>query len=508
MVAAVSLLVAPESASATAGRGAPALPADGSIKDLFVANSQKNISSMWGPSLAVTKSNTIVAFGECDRSASSHDPWMCYRRSMTGGETWESLETLYPCGSPAALYSAATDTLFVFFGECGPPTSAGPPYGLTAVSCASSNVHWRYNASLEHLRNTNIAKPGSPLGVRICEGAVKPSAGDGLAVGMPPDQSEPCPAMDLRWKIEGPPTNYVRHMDTGLCLTIPPRKSAVLQTCGAGKGEGQQFIWNGDTLKLAPGMFRSGECLGYLNKSIDSGSTHIVADKSAAAAAGKPGKLCTQTQDLYCNRTRHRQVLEGYPKCKACLGAHAAELKSAKCTPEQMEFYCGYPIGPAPTVGPKGEKSPPKGASTVVMRSTDSGSTFSAPELINVTNTWGPHYTGNDLAHGIELVQDGPHKGRLAIARRYDGVKSVAAEFSRSYVLYSDTHGLTWSAGELLPRKFCSKILVLVLGSFVPLGTSVTDALCGTLPSVVGWTECQVAAGGLAVRGSNAEHIG
>merc|ERR1712232_699219 len=55
---------------------------------------------------------------------------------------------------------------------------------------------------------------------------------------------------------------------------------------------------------------------------------------------------------------------------------------------------------------------------------------------------------------------NGPHKGRLAMARRYDCCKSVADAFSRSFVLYSDDIGKTWSAGELLP---------------------------------IGWTECQVA---------------
>ena len=69
------------------------------------------------------------------------------------------------------------------------------------------------------------------------------------------------------------------------------------------------------------------------------------------------------------------------------------------------------------------------------------GLSWTAPELINVTNTWGPHYAGNDVAHGIEMVAAGPHKGRLVIARRYDGTKDVADYFSRSYVLYSDDHG-------------------------------------------------------------------
>lgn len=469
---------------------APPLPADGSIVDLFRASgpgggTEKNISSMWGPSLIVAGNNTVIAFGECDRSPSSHDPWMGLVRSLDGGSTWQPRQTLYGCGSPAALYSAASETIFVFFGECaGASQPPGPPYGLTSMSCAGGSVHWGYNATTQHLRSAVIQPPESPLGVKICEGGVKPIAGDGLGVGMSPDQPESCPAADLRWKIEGPPTYFVRHVDTGLCLTIPPRKSAVLQPCGLSKGEGQKFIWEGGTLKLAKGMFRAGECLGFIKKSTavvgaaaDAAPSSLLGSSVVAAETAKPSKLCTVTQVLYCNSSRFRQVLEGYPKCKACLGAHAAQLKSAKCSDEQMKNFCGHPVGacgrgphrlialpaprqlnckgsfacvcvvggsragPAPRVGPNGERSPPTGSNVVVMRSTDTGRSWSSPVPILVTNTWGPHYAGNDLAHGIELVQDGPHKGRLAIARRYDGTKSVAAAFSRSFVLFSDNGG-------------------------------------------------------------------
>ena len=69
-------------------------------------------------------------------------------------------------------------------------------------------------------------------------------------------------------------------------------------------------------------------------------------------------------------------------------GAHATELKDTKCTPEQMENFCGGPVGPAPRVGPSGEKTPPPGSDVLFMRSTDSGATFSDPVPINVTNTW------------------------------------------------------------------------------------------------------------------------
>ena len=120
---------------------------------------------MWGPSLIVTKNNTIVAFGECDRSPSSHDPFMAFTRSHDGGSTWEPSTTLYGCGSPAGLYSRSTDTIFVFFGECGAPTPhpSNLGHGLSAMSCKGGSVHWQYNATTKQLHNTRIAPPGSPL---------------------------------------------------------------------------------------------------------------------------------------------------------------------------------------------------------------------------------------------------------------------------------------------------------------------------------------------------------
>lgn len=86
--------------------------------------------------------------------------------------------------------------------------------------------------------------------------------------------------------------------------------------------------------------------------------------------------------------------------------------------------------------------------------------TWSTPQLLSVTNSPGEHYTGGGLNHGIQL-RNGPHKGRLAMARRFDCRPAGAGtkEYMRSYVLFSD-NGSDWHAGELLPE---------------------------------GWTECQVA---------------
>lgn len=347
---------------------------------------------------------------------------------------------------------------------------------LTPAAFVNATVHMhmhmpthihRYNATSQHLLNVRIpSKVGSGLGVAVCEGSVKPSPGDELAVGMLPNQAEPCPPVDLEWGID-PSSGRVVHVDTGLCLTIPPRASAKLEVCGNADGEGQKFVWNAEdgTLQLAPGMFRSGQCLGYVNKtSTMDGAMPMVPRNDGYAIKNVHTPLynkCAAMQDLYCNASRFRDVLEGYPRCKACLSQHASDLKKdASCTTQQMAEYCGGPVGPAPRVGPNGEKRPPAGAAMMVMSSTDDGLSWTQPAPIRVNNTWGPAYAGNGVAHGVELVADGPHKGRLAMARRYDVIKSTANAFSRSFVLYSDDHGANWVAGDLLP---------------------------------IGWTECQVA---------------
>ena len=145
----------------------------------------KNITSMWGPSLTLTKHNTTLAFGECDRSPTRHEGWIGLRRSPDGGSTWGPLQNLLPYGSPVALYSHTTDTVFVFFGEGSAPKPAGPPFGISGVPCGGGTTGWTYDASgAKHLANMAIAAPGSPLGVVVCEGAVNASSGDGLGVGV------------------------------------------------------------------------------------------------------------------------------------------------------------------------------------------------------------------------------------------------------------------------------------------------------------------------------------
>ena len=79
------------------------------------------------------------------------------------------------------------------------------------------------------------------------------------------------------------------------------------------------------------------------------------------------------------------------------------------------------------------------------------------PWVLQVNNSIGPHYGGNGLNHGIQ-IQNGPHKGRLAFAERFDcpGVDE-SAPYWRSYVLYSDDEGKTWTTGQLLPEGWTGK---------------------------------------------------
>ena len=52
---------------------------------------------------------------------------------------------------------------------------------------------------------------------------------------------------------------------------------------------------------------------------------------------------------------------------------------------------------------------------------------------------WVAADAGGGLAHGIEMVQEGPHKGRLALARHFDcDPNGDPPELQRDFVLYSD----------------------------------------------------------------------
>ena len=54
-------------------------------------------------------------------------------------------------------------------------------------------------------------------------------------------------------------------------------------------------------------------------------------------------------------------------------------------------------------------------------------------------DVWVAADAGGGLAHGIEMVQEGPHKGRLALARHFDcDPNGDPPELQRDFVLYSD----------------------------------------------------------------------
>ena len=179
--------------------------------------------------------------------------------------------------------------------------------------------------------------------------------------------------------------------------------------------------------------------------------------------------------------------------CLKCEHEHAAALKnSSACADDpgdKMERFCGAapaPPGP-PAPGPHPHPHPPPGppidiykpiwahqlpqltpaqlakCESSLSKSTDDGQTWSAPSLLQVNNSLGPHYIGGGLNHGIQL-RGGPHAGRLAMARRFDCHAAMGdhgmQQYFHSYILFSDDNGEHWTAGQLSPQ---------------------------------GWTECQVA---------------
>ena len=90
---------------------------------------------------------------------------------------------------------------------------------------------------------------------------------------------------------------------------------------------------------------------------------------------------------------------------------------------------------------------------TGLSKSTDDGRTWSEPALLQINGTLSPHYGGGSgLGHGV-VLQHGPHKGRLVLARRYGSRGMSTAEgAAHSFVIYSDDDGGHWQAGQLLPE--------------------------------------------------------
>ena len=96
----------------------------------------------------------------------------------------------------------------------------------------------------------------------------------------------------------------------------------------------------------------------------------------------------------------------------------------------------------------------------------------------------GPHYGGSGLNHGIQ-IRNGPHAGRLAMARRLNCKAAMGdhneQQYFHSFVIFSDNNGAHTPQQRLAPAPTDRSV--------VRAGVSWTAGQL--LPK--GWTECQVA---------------
>jgi len=114
----------------------------------------------------------------------------------------------------------------------------------------------------------------------------------------------------------------------------------------------------------------------------------------------------------------------------------------------------------------------PSGTRTVwVSRSTDDGSTWSAPTNITAATkdpAWDWYATGPGI--GIQ-IQHGPHRGRLVIPcdhslRNTNGAGAEPTVVGGSHVIYSDDHGQTWKlGGAVWPQMDESQVVELADGA-------------------------------------------
>ena len=86
----------------------------------------------------------------------------------------------------------------------------------------------------------------------------------------------------------------------------------------------------------------------------------------------------------------------------------------------------------------------------LLVSSKDEGQTWSAPRVITGSvkkDNWTWYGTGP--GNGIQMTR-GPHRGRLIIPCDHR-IRSIAdrSKSTRSHVIYSDDHGLTWSIGGI-----------------------------------------------------------
>lgn len=211
---------------------------------------------------------------------------------------------------------------------------------------------------------------------------------------------------------------------------------------------------------------------------------------------------CAVALNKYCLPERYKGET-----CLVCEKQHETKLVTARCTGSKLSRFriCSNTSAhpPSPHLHPASKVDPYKTSwahelpqlsaaslakcETTMVKSTDDGQTFSAPAVMNVNNSLGPHYTGGGLNHGIE-IQHGPHAGRLAMARRFDCPAAMGDHgqpaYFHSLVLFSDDQGehCAFQTSNQL------RLPVSLPASHHAMGAGTVGQL---LPQ--GWTECQIA---------------
>lgn len=171
----------------------------------------------------------------------------------------------------------------------------------------------------------------------------------------------------------------------------------------------------------------------------------LVGPPSSSLLATTTRDGCAAALSKYCPDQAQKK-----DACLACLNQHPSKFFSGGCTQAELSSFCGKtapPCPPPPAPAPPPHPPRPEFARDLpqltpeqlapckagVIRSRDGGLSWSNTTLLNVNNSLGPHYIGNGLNHGIE-IQNGPHKGRLVLALRFDSACTRTSEYMRSYV--------------------------------------------------------------------------
>ncbi len=213
------------------------------------------------------------------------------------------------------------------------------------------------------------------------------------------------------------------------------------------------------------------------------------------------GSPCHCAMIKHCNHTEGKGAT-----CEACEKDNAKAMQNAACNPSKLSRFCYQPPlqqqqqqqqhhhhqhhqqhhhqhqreqlaeGAAAAARTKTSEGgdelawahelPPPSATRLqqlqgaVVTSSDGGLTWTEPTRpVDVNGSVGPHYVGGGINHGIEL-QRGKHAGRLVFARRFDGALRLRGDpsdltpYMRSFILFSDDNGATFTVGQLLPASW------------------------------------------------------